>query len=548
MGRHRRGELRSKEREPRNHPWYLAGNMVLILGLIAYFAAGAVVPGHHRSTTGRYLLLGNSSRLYASEMAALQNLKLINYYPARVSWAYMWNDFQAGTINQDMARMAGLHANGVRVIISVPAFGFPQPHSWALSDLHQVVEMAQNHGLRVQLTLFDWFGNWSNIQGSQEWAQAVLAPYEGNPEIAFIELHNEINPADPAQMAWCRAMLQYVEAQARGVPVTVSVTNGVPTLIDLRADLGEVQPNFWDLHYYGPAGAAYATFAAARAAVSPTPLYIGEFGFSTWLGNVSNAPGLPAFQGDLEAYQASYYAAIEAATYALGLPAAAPWTLYDFSLNGTPPSSPAQYQFGIYRLNGSAKPAAAVLQGFFSTGQVNTSFNQNFAQQVGTAGDPLPALWQLHQSSAGTFEWDSTVAYAGSPSARLSGAGPTCPAYSVTPPNGFVVPGQSVSASVHARGSVATGASGLSLIWMNAEGEQIIQAGQQYPAVALGDGTTPWTSLQTSATAPAGAAYVQINLASCANQGTVWFAGVKFVPAPVAASSKRERNNGNASF
>src|ERR1017187_7182683 len=489
MGRHRRGELRSKERKPRNHPWYLAGNMVLILGLIAYLAAGAVVSGHHRSTTGRYLLLGNSSRLYASEMAALQNLKLINYYPARASWAYMWNDFHAGTINQDMARMAGLHANGVRVIISVPAFGFPQPYRWALSDLHQVVKMAQNHGLRVQ-------------------------------------------------MAWCRAMLQYVEAQSQGVPVTVSVTNGVPTLLDLRDNLGGIQPNFWDLHYYGPAGAAYLTLPATRAAVSPSLLYIGEFGFSTWLGNVSNAPGLPAFQGDLEAYQASYYAAIEAATYALGLPAAAPWTLYDFSLNGTPPSSPAQYQFGIYRLNGSAKPAAAVLQGFFGTGLVNTSFNQNFAQQVGTAGDPLPALWQQHQSSAGTFEWDSTVAYAGSPSARLSGAGPTCPAYSVTPPNGFVVPGQSVSASVHARGSVATGASGLSLIWMNAEGEQIIQAGQQYPAAALGDGTTPWTSLQTSATAPAGAAYVQINLASCANQGTVWFAGVNFVPAPVAAHAR----------
>jgi hypothetical protein len=538
MGRRRRRELRSKERKPRNHPWHLTDNMVLILGLIACLAAGAVVLGHHRSTTGRYLLLGNSSRLYASEMAALQNLKLINYYPARASWAYMWNDFHAGTINQDMARMARLHANGVRVIISVPAFGFPQPHRWALSDLHQVVKLAQNHGLRVQLTLFDWFSGWSDIKGSQEWAHAVLAPYEGNPEIAFIELHNEINPTDPAQMAWCRAMLQYVEAQSQGVPVTVSVTNGVPTLLDLRDNLGGIQPNFWDLHYYGPAGAAYATFAAARAAVSPSLLYIGEFGFSTGLGNVSKAPGLPAFQGNLEAYQASYYAAIEAATSALGLPAAAPWTLYDFSVKGTPPSSPAQYQFGIYRLNGSAKPAASMLQGFFSTGQVNTSFNQNFAQHVGTAGDPLPALWQLSQSGGGTFTWDPTVTHNGSPSARLSGKASTCPAYSATPPNGFVLPGQPVSVSVNAQGVAATGASGLSLVWMNAGGEPIIQAGQKFPAVLMSNGTTGWTSLQASATAPAGAAYVQIDLVSCANQGTVWFAGVNFVPAPVAAHAR----------
>jgi hypothetical protein len=30
---------------------------------------------------------------------------------------------------------------------------------------------------------------------------------------------------------------------------------------------------------------------------------------------------------------------------------------------------------------------------------------------------------------------------------------------------------------------------------------------------------------------------VEIDLVSCANHGTVWFAGVRFVPAPVAARS-----------
>jgi hypothetical protein len=554
VARWQRGQHLSRKRWFRDRPWYLAGAVIIILGLTMNLSVGAVAPrhpaldhpaldhpklGHHQPASGRPpLQLGSSARLYISEMTALQKLKLLNYYPARSSWTHMWDDFEARTIDQDMARMAGLHANGVRIIISTAAFGFPKPHRWALADLRRVVRMARSHGLRVQLTLFDGFGGWSDIQGSQKWADAVLAPYEGNDEIAFIELRNEIDPADPAQMTWCRDLLRYLEARARGVPVTVSVTNGVSTLTGLRDRLAPIRPNFWDFHFYGPAGAAYATFAAARAAVGPSPLYIGEFGFSTWLGNASSVAGLPRVQGDLDAYQAYYYTSVEAATHALGLPAAAPWTVYDFSRPGAPPQpSPSQYQYGIYDLNGSPKPAAGVIKRFFSTGQVNTSFNQDFAQSVGTPGDSLPALWQLSQPGGGTFAWDKAVAYAGRPSARLSGTAATCPAYSVTPPNGFVLPGQSVSVSVQARAASATGANGLSLVWMNAQGAPIDQAGRPFPAVLLGDGTKPWTTLQARATAPAGAAYLEIDLVSCTNQGTVWFAGVRFAPASVAAGS-----------
>jgi hypothetical protein len=174
-------------------------------------------------------------------------------------------------------------------------------------------------------------------------------------EIAFVELRNEIDPTKPDQIKWCRNLLPYVETLVRGVPVTVSVTGGVSRLVDLRRQLGQIKPDFWDFHYYGVAGGAYATFAAARAVVQPDELYIGEFGFSTWIGNAS-VPGLPSSQEELDAYQAYYYSSVEAATKALGLPPAAPWTLNDFSRTGTPPQpSPAQYFYGLYRLNGSAK-------------------------------------------------------------------------------------------------------------------------------------------------------------------------------------------------
>lgn len=482
---------------------------------------------------------GDSASFHASEMTALRTLKLINYFPAHSSWAYMWEDFQPAAIDTDMARIAGLHANAVRIIISVPAFGFPDPHAADLAELRQVVALARQHGLRVQLTLFDTFSDWTDIQGSQEWVRAVLGAYAADPEIALIELHNEIDAGSPAEMAWSRSLLPYVEKFARGVPVTISVAGNVSNLAELRQKLGTAKPDIWDFHYYGVAGGAYASFAAARAVVFPDPLYIGEFGFSTWPGYAASVPGLPASQQELDIYQAYYYAAVEAATKALGLPPAAPWTLNDFSRTGTPPQpTPAEYSYGLYRLNGSAKPAAAVLSRFFGTGQVDTSFNQDFTPLADPGSQQLAALWQLHQPGGGTFGSDPATAYAGGGSARLSGTAASCPSYEAAPPDGFASPGQSVSVEAYVMGGKTTGSNGLAIVWMTSAGTPVDYGGPASAAAFLPNGTTNWTNLRVTSTAPAGAAYAQIDLFSCSNKGTVWFSDVHFSPAAAASGLK----------
>src|SRR5438445_1092182 len=50
----------------------------------------------------------------------LNDLRVMNYYPAQNSWQNMWLNWQPGVIDQDMGKIAGLKANIVRVIIEVP--------------------------------------------------------------------------------------------------------------------------------------------------------------------------------------------------------------------------------------------------------------------------------------------------------------------------------------------------------------------------------------------------------------------------------------------
>jgi hypothetical protein len=81
------------------------------------------------------------------------------------------------------------------------------------SELGQVLSLAGAEGLHVQLTLFDWWSSYLQVHNSELWLSSLLAGYANDRQIAFIELQNEIDPADTAAMAWARAVLP----AARGV-------------------------------------------------------------------------------------------------------------------------------------------------------------------------------------------------------------------------------------------------------------------------------------------------------------------------------------------
>ena len=71
-------------------------------------------------------------------------------------------------------------------------------------------------GLHVQFTLFDWWDEYRDVAGSKRWARAVLARYVGDPRVAFVELKNEIDPADAAALAWTRALVPWLRGYLRG--------------------------------------------------------------------------------------------------------------------------------------------------------------------------------------------------------------------------------------------------------------------------------------------------------------------------------------------
>ncbi len=339
----------------------LTGAILLVASLSLAFALAR--PASH-GPARQLPAVGKRPASLETRVRGIADLKEMNYYPAANAWTYMWSRFDPTAIGRDFARIHALGANTVRISILVPDFGFPTVRPAMADRLSEVIGLAAKHSLRVHLTLFDWWHRYTDIQGSKEWVSSLLSRYRDDPRIAVVELQNEVYPQNPKVVTWVRTMLPYLSTVLPGTLRTVSIASVPPGVFALFThELKNSPPDFWDYHYYGPPGAAYSVLSRIKALAAPRPLFVGETGYST--------DGTPGDQAARDQAQAAYYRAVFTAAAELGLPVPAPWTLNDFSPGGIPPESPAadkptSYGYGLFHLNGTPKPAAAVVRTAFS--------------------------------------------------------------------------------------------------------------------------------------------------------------------------------------
>jgi hypothetical protein len=338
-----------------------AGVTVAILFVASFIVAFALAQPASHGSTRRLPAVPTGPPTVES---GVEGLKEVNYYPAAGGHTYMWSRFDPAAIDRDFARIRALGANTVRIFIQPSVFGFPAVRPVMADRLSEVIGLAAKHSLRVHLTLFDWWSQFTDVHGSKEWVSSLLSRYRDDRRIAVVELQNEVNPQNREAVAWARTMLPYLSTVMPETLRTVSTASVPPRMFALFThELKNSPPDFWDYHYYGPPGDAYSVLSSIKALAAPRTLFVGETGYST-----DRTPGDQAAQ---EQAQAAYYRAVFTAAAALGLPTPAPWILNDFSPGAIPPESqaadePAQYGYGLFQPNGAPKPAAAVVRRAFS--------------------------------------------------------------------------------------------------------------------------------------------------------------------------------------
>jgi hypothetical protein len=458
----------------------------------------------------------------------------MNYYSANNGWNYMWQNWDHNQIDADFARIKGLNMNAVRVILHVNVFTVPTPPAAELTKLSEMIILANKHNLKVQLTLFDFFGSYTNIDGSKKWVDAVVAPYQNDSRIAYIDVQNEIDTQNADVMNWISTMVPYIKSKAGTIPVTVSVTERNGRLLRDHAGAiynAKIPVDFYDLHYYGRATSAYAVIKDIRDNVlAGAPMIIGETGYSSYTGQ-SGISNVNLNSSSTEAVQDQFHRTVQYALQQLNLPKAAPWAYSDFGATSIPMnlkvgSDQRQYHYGVFRTDYSEKRAAQSLRSYFGGAALDTSVNNSF-ELVDSSG--LPLYWRLWKNP--TSGYDATFAYSeeqartGKSSGKITNSTDSNdkPAFYLSPVIN-TVPGVNYTATVYAKGVNATGSNRITIAWFDVNGSYI----NNCASTTLPAGNSDWTLLSVSCVAPANAAYPEIHLQSSGNTGAVYFDDMNF--------------------
>ena len=91
----------------------------------------------------------------------IQRLKGINYYPKEHPWDMFGNRFDKKAIATDFELLENMGMNTIRVFVPYKTFGGANLKKEYLEQLSKLLDIAQEHNLKVLVTLFDFYGDYS---------------------------------------------------------------------------------------------------------------------------------------------------------------------------------------------------------------------------------------------------------------------------------------------------------------------------------------------------------------------------------------------------
>jgi endo-1,4-beta-mannosidase len=338
----------------------------------------------------------------------------LNYWPRR-SAMYMWREFDLGAVREELAHIADIGFDTVRLFTLARDF-LPKPLTVAaemVARLVETVSAASEAGLRVVPTLIvlnmsgriwwpDWMLNASGHAGniysdpillrSQTLlVEACARALARDASIRAFDLANEIDdaqrpPSREAAGSWVRLLADTVRQAAPGVPVRIGAhLPSLTTLNNMRVDDLSTVVDEDVMHAYplysdfarSPLDSELVPFACALTAAltGGRRVLMQEFGLCTapeGHGGISFQDGFlgqprPQYLAS-EEEAAGYFDQVLHRLLATGAAGAYAWcfTDYDKALFDRPPLATAvrERTFGLVRADGSEKPAADVFRRF----------------------------------------------------------------------------------------------------------------------------------------------------------------------------------------
>ena len=144
-------------------------------------------------------LVKENSKPYEAQTAKIETdsliIKGINYYPKATPWNMFGDAFAKDTIANDFKIIKDAGLNSVRIFVQYDDFGKADVNPKKLEKLKQTLDAAEENNLKVVLTLFDFYGDYSvmNWTLNQRHAETIVSTFKDHKAIIAWDIKNEPN-------------------------------------------------------------------------------------------------------------------------------------------------------------------------------------------------------------------------------------------------------------------------------------------------------------------------------------------------------------------
>jgi hypothetical protein len=287
--------------------------------------------------------------------------KGINYYPQKTPWTFFWTKYDGQIVRRDFKIIKKLGFNTVRIFVNYNDFNKGNVPPERLIQVQNLLDNAQETGIKVIMTLFDFVGDYrlQNFTSTDRQLETLLRAFNKHPAIMAWDLKNEADLDyhyhDPQDV---KEWLTWIIKRAKMYDPNHLITLG--WAFPPNADFLSKEVDFVSFHSYKTTQELSFDIDKLQMKVFDRPLVLEEFGLSTYRG-------LWAPLGKTEQDQADYFAKVKQVLAQKGNIPYLAWTLYDFTdvpidvVGKIPWHRNPQKSFGIIRANGHLKIGARQL-------------------------------------------------------------------------------------------------------------------------------------------------------------------------------------------
>ncbi len=279
----------------------------------------------------------------------------INYYPQKSPWDMFGDDFDEEIIAQDFKIIKEAQLNSIRIFIQYEDFGKAVLVEEKLQKLKKVLDIAFEQELKVVITLFDFYGDYSVLDWTltHRHVEQIVSRFKNHEAILAWDIKNEPdldfkNRGEKNVLAWLEMTMTQLKKYDPNHLITIGwATAEAAALLKDKVD-------FISFHYYLQLNDFDQHYRKLKIATNK-PLVMQEYGLS------SNR-GLWSPFGITEEKQAKYHQVMQEKIKRYNLQFMS-WTLYDFDnvpssvVGSLPWRKHKQKHFGFLDHNGNKKPA-----------------------------------------------------------------------------------------------------------------------------------------------------------------------------------------------